>query len=50
MENGRRQSDAVVIFNLHPEFLLAVPLVVFSLGCHLQVVPVYHSLKVVLTQ
>jgi amino acid permease len=46
MVDGQRQEDAVVVFNLQFDFFLAVPLVVFSLGCHLQVVPVYHSLKV----
>jgi hypothetical protein len=46
MADGQRQEDAVVVFNLQFDFFLAVPLVVFSLGCHLQVVPVYHSLKV----
>jgi amino acid permease len=46
MVNGQQQSEALVLVNLEPEFLMAVPLVVFSLGCHLQVVPVYHSLKV----
>lgn len=45
MADGQRQEDAVVVFNLQFDFFLAVPLVVFSLGCHLQVVPVYHSLK-----
>ncbi|ELR11170.1 transmembrane amino acid transporter protein [Acanthamoeba castellanii str. Neff] len=39
------KTCVVLVFCFCFDFFLAVPLVVFSLGCHLQVVPVYHSLK-----